>query len=333
MKKVIFIGMLISLLFASRVWAGMPILQITGSVKHDLILSVNDLYQFQSVQVRLNEVTREGEFKGVFLYRGVPLQTLLEVAQIQKKNSDFNKPVDLAIVITNKSGQKVLLSWGEIFYHNPAAIIIAYTAMPIMPHKKCQDCHRPSFYQPYLKPLKRHIGFPRLVIANDFYTDRCLEEITKIEVVDLKPKIETKRTNKLFSSQFTVVVNKKEVLKISDLSNFAHKTYKIKVVGEGKGYHGVKTFSGVPLVDILKKAGMKEGLNAAILISAPDGYRSFISAGELFLTTSGQKIIIADKCNGHPLQKDGKFILVLPDDLFADRWVKAVAKIEVIEVN
>jgi len=333
MKRIIFIGLSISLLLVSTLWAGVTEIQVTGSVKRDLILNLSDLYQFQSVQVRLNEVTRKGEFKGVFLYRGIPLRTLLEVAQIQKKNSDFNKPVDLAIMITNKSGQKILLSWGEVFYHNPAEIIVAYTAIPIMPHKKCQNCHNPSFYQPRLKPLKRHIGFPRLVIANDFYTDRCLEEITRIEVVDLKSKIKAKQTDKLFSPQFRVVVNKKKALKISDLSNFAHKTYKTKVVGEGKGYHGLKTFSGVPLANILKKAGVKENLNTAILISAPDGYRSLISAGELLLTTSGQKIIIADECNGHPLQKDGKFILVLPDDLFADRWVKAVAEIELIKLN
>ena len=55
--------------------------------------------------------------------------------------------------------------------------------------------------------------------------------------------------------------------------------------------------------------------------------------GELLLAPYGRNIIIADRADDKPLEKNGKFIAVLPDDLSADRWVKAVEKIEVIKLK
>ncbi len=40
--------------------------------------------------------------------------------------------------------------------------------------------------------------------------------------------------------------------------------------------------------------------------------------------------MIADSADNQPLKKEGKFCLVLPNDLSADRWVKSVDRIEVI---
>ena len=39
-----------------------------------------------------------------------------------------------------------------------------------------------------MEPLGRAVGLPKLVIADDLYTDRCLEEITAIQVIDLHPR-------------------------------------------------------------------------------------------------------------------------------------------------
>jgi hypothetical protein len=59
-----------------------------------------------------------------------------------------------------------------------------------MPHKSCQSCHTPDLYQPWLDQLNRKIGFPKLIVANDFYTDRSLEGVVSIEIIDLHPKVE-----------------------------------------------------------------------------------------------------------------------------------------------
>jgi len=42
---------------------------------------------------------------------------------------------------------------------------------------------------------------------------------------------------------------------------------------------------------------------------------------------------MADKLNGKPLKDGGKFTLLPPDDLAADRDVKAVNRIELIAVK
>jgi precorrin-4 methylase/DMSO/TMAO reductase YedYZ molybdopterin-dependent catalytic subunit len=328
---------LISLLIVSfpvKGWtASIPSIGITGVVRQPLNLSMDDLRKFESVSVRLNEVTVDKSFHGVFLYRGVPLKTILELATVQKEETDFIKPIDLAIKVRNREGKQTVLSWGEVFYRNPSDVVIAFSATPIMPHRDCTKCHKPEVYEPWFNQLKRQVGFPKLVVANDFYTDRCIEDITNIEVVDLHPKMDTKKLPSLFSQEFTLSGAVKVELHIADLSSHPHIEILAKQTGDGKGYHGLKHFRGVPLAEILKKANIKPDINTVLLISAPDGYRSLVSYSELFLSPFGQDIIVADMVDDKPIKENGKFMVVMPHDLSADRWVKAVDKIEAISLE
>jgi len=86
---------------------------IGGVVRLPLNLSTEDLARFESATVRLNELTRDNQFRGVFTYRGVPLRTLLELAFVQKEESSFGKSLDLAVVIRNREGKRTVLSWGR----------------------------------------------------------------------------------------------------------------------------------------------------------------------------------------------------------------------------
>ena len=52
----------------------------------------------------------------------------------------------------------------------------------------------PEVYQSRLDVLSRKVGYPKLVVANDFYTDRSLEDVTNIEVVDLHLKMAIRKT-------------------------------------------------------------------------------------------------------------------------------------------
>ena len=106
----------------------------------------------------------------------------------------------------DKNGKTVVVSWGEVFYKNPSDLLIAISATPVRPHhaKGCGERHRFEVYQRALNQLDRKIGFPKLVVSNDFYTDRCLEDVVSIEVVDLKKPYEGKQGQKLFSPKFTV---------------------------------------------------------------------------------------------------------------------------------
>ena len=62
-------------------------ISVTGVVKQPLNLTMDDLRRFESVSVRLNEVTTDMSYHGAFSYHGVPLRTILELATVQKRRS------------------------------------------------------------------------------------------------------------------------------------------------------------------------------------------------------------------------------------------------------
>lgn len=322
------------LLLVAPAWADTSAtLTISGAVEAPLNLSIKDLALYQSIEVQLNEVFEDGTYRGAFFYRGVPLKALLETSVVRKGDTDFNKKVDLAIVVKNKAGEQVVLSWGEVFYRNPGRIIVGLSSRPIMPHKDCTVCHTPDVYKPRLDQLSRTIGFPKLVMGGDEYADRSLEEIISIEVVDLKPVVPSKKMEKLFSPQFVITGAVKNPVTVTELPDHPRRSLKTRHLGEGRGFHGVDRVEGVQFRTVLNQAGLTRDLNTVFLISAPDGYRSLMSYGEVFLDVAGERMIIADKRNGEPLDKDGKFMFVPPDDLMADRDIKAVEKIQVISLG
>jgi len=315
-------------------WAGdASSLSITGLVRQPINLSMDDLRGYQSIEVQLNEIFEDSSYTGAFLYRGVPLKALLETAFIQKEETDFLKRVDLAVLVRNKQGKQVVLSWGEIFYKNPGRIILGLSARPILPHKDCAKCHKPEVYQPRMAPFFRQIGFPKLVVASDEFADRSLEDIVSIRVLDLNPDLPSKKLEKLYSPEFAVSGAVKTPLTITDLSAYPREQVRARHLGEGKGYHGIDLVEGAPFRSILNKAGIQPDLRTAFLLSAPDGYRSLMSYGEVFLDPEGERMLVADKMNGRPIEQGGKFFFVPPDDLMADRDVKALEKIEVISLQ
>jgi DMSO/TMAO reductase YedYZ molybdopterin-dependent catalytic subunit len=312
---------------------------ITGVVRQPLNLTMSDLAKFGTVRVRLNEVASDQSYHGAFYLQGVPLATLLDLATIQKEESEYSKPTDLAVVVRNREGRQVVLSWGEVFYRNPAEVVVAVSGSPVIPHRKCGDCHTPDEYSRWWNPLQRAVAYPKLVVAHDFYGDRCLEDIVNIEVVDLHWKGEGEgrpkdgKKSELFSPGFTVGGLVKKTLEVSDLSRYSRMQIPAVTIGDGRGFHGVRPFGGVPFIELLKEAGMEPDVNTVVIVSAPDGYRSLLSCGELFLSLSGKNIIMADRVGGEPLKKDGRFSLILPEDLAADRWVKAVSRVEVVSLK
>jgi hypothetical protein len=299
-------------------------------------MSLDDLRTYQPVELRCDEILQDGSFHGVFFYRGVPLKNLLQTAAISKKEDTFKKHIDLGVLIENKDKDQVVLSWGEIFYSNPSQIVIAYDASPLSVHEKCQKCHKPAFYKPILKEYHRPISFPKLIIADDTYTDRCLEEITTIRVFDVHEHLPPKTLSKsetLYSPQFEITGKVHNELQIKDVSQYISQKEKtiLHQVGD-RGYHGTKTFSGFSFKDLLNKAQIPPSLSMAILISAPDGYRSLLSYGEIFLSPRGDRMLLADTLNGQDINPGGEYMFLIPDDFMADRWVKAVSQIQVISI-
>ena len=334
-KKTLVLLACVFVLFPFCVDAGEapPSLTVKGLVKKPLKLNVQEINRFPSIRVQLNEIRTDGGFQGIFTYRGVPLRNILEKAEIQKQRKHFYKGIDLALVVRNKEGKQVTLSWGEVFYRNPATIVVATSAKPIMPHGDCKSCHDPEFSKRWLAPLHRKVGFPKLVVNSDTWSDRSLDHITEIEVVDLRPELPTQKLKDLNSPEFEISGPGVASIALRDLSSFPKSRKRLSMVGEGRGYHGTYDVSGASLKAVIERYVTKSDLNGAFVVSAPDGYRSLLSYGEIFLSPAGERVMIADSMKGEPIKENGKFIMMPIDDLMADRWVKAVSKIEWISLS
>jgi precorrin-4 methylase len=333
MRKLIIIIMGI-LLLAAPSFAGekdSPPLRVTGLVKQPLRLSMQDLSRLPQIQIRHNGITKKGSFHGVFWLQGVPLRDILELAQLGKESGGFPKSVDLALKVRTTDGKQVVLSWGEAFHQNPGEAVLAVSAQPVMPKKSCKKCHTPEEYEPWMKQLSRKVGLPKLTLTRDQFADRSLEKVASIEVVGLEPGSWGPKQDKLYSSKVVISADGKESI-IKNLPAKNRLTLIADQVGEGKGYHGRMEYSGVPLRDLLERQGHKGDVNTVYLISAPDGYRSLASWGEIFLGPLGKRIILADKINGRGIKNTGKFHLVFPEDKWADRWVKAPATIKAVSL-
>jgi hypothetical protein len=309
-------------------------LTVSGAVTNAFSLECRQLALFNTIKVQSNEITSNKEYNGAFVYSGVSLQTLLDAAKIEKKDTDFNKGVDLAVLVKNADGKQIALSWGEIYYKNPQHVMIAISAEPIFPRKGIDHFEDPAAYHAMIGTLNRKIDFPKLVVTGDFHSDRCMEKITDIIVHDLRPRVPGEKSPHPYSEKFSVTGDESDSRTYEKLPELSPRVgFSFHVLGEGRGFHGTHTFSGIPLREIIQVASPSPGLNSVFLVSAPDAYRALVSYGELFLSTYGERIILADQSDGAPIKKDGKFILVLPDDLMADRMVKAVCKIEAINLG
>ena len=87
---------------------------------------------------------------------------------------------------------------------------------------------------------------------------------------------------------------------------------------------------GAFLAEALASAKVPSGSDVGYVIVSTDGYRATISSAELFSTVQPPPILIADRCNGRPLEKDGAFKVIVANDNIAERWVKSAAMVEVV---
>ena len=101
------------------------------------------------------------------------------------------------------------------------------------------------------------------------------------------------------------------------------------------------TYEGVPLQEILKKAGIPFGrqmrgkaLAGYVLAEAKDGYAVAFSLGELDPDLGGTRVIVANKRDGKPLfEYQGPVRLVIPADKEGARSVRMLEKLEVVKLR
>jgi DMSO/TMAO reductase YedYZ molybdopterin-dependent catalytic subunit len=124
-------------------------------------------------------------------------------------------------------------------------------------------------------------------------------------------------------------------LSLTDLGGLTRQILKVTNEHEGKQ----ETYEGVPLAEILKRAGVPQGsdlrgpaLGTYVRAEAEDGYSVVFSLSALDSSIQDSGILVADTLNGEPIpDKLGPLRLIVPHDKRPARWVRMLRTITVVK--
>lgn len=125
-------------------------------------------------------------------------------------------------------------------------------------------------------------------------------------------------------------------LTLADLKQMPRKSLKVTNPHEGKE----ATYDGVPLIEILEKAGVPLGsemhgpaMTTYVEADAKDGYRVLFSLPELDPDFEDSDVLLADTMNGAPLPEgSGPLRLVVPHEKRPARWIRMLTELRVVRV-
>ena len=294
-------------------------IQVSGEIVNPGTIDISKL-PLHSVIIKEALPTESGtKFIGSYRYDGVSLYDILNEYVLAKKNAkEFRPIIDLYIEVENDKGDKVVISWGELYYPvHLHEIIIAIKVMHIVPSKTKE-------YWPLPNEAK-------LIIASDLLTCRNISNPTKITVKSLdKNFVVDQGIDPMWSNQFKIIENGKEKDICTKLPDKLPKlTYPTIFYGRGKGIHGVTPFVGFELKSFLNKylkineKNLKSGM---ITIAGIDGYRAAFTLSEIINRNDHSELLIIER---NKLEGDGKFSIFPACDFFSDRAIKAISEIHI----
>jgi len=239
-------------------------------------------------------------FVGAYRYDGYSLFDVLNHFKIRKKNEqEFAPVVDLFVEVSNDKGDKVVFSWGEIFYANDLhKILIASSVMRIVPTKS-KD----------LWPLP---AASKIVAADDLLTERNILNPSRLTVRSLDASLPG-----VPASALTIP------------PGIRPQTYHTVFYGRGRGIHSTTPFTGYFLKDVLLPDYplTRDRIRRALFtVAAQDGYRVAMTYSEVFNRNDQQEFLLIDN---RAAEDGGRFRIFPACDFFSDRSIKAVSKISV----
>jgi len=305
---------------------GVPTLEIAGEVANPGKVDLSKLL-LRSEIVKEAFIDKLGDtvFQGAYRYDGYSLYDILNNITLKKKNeAQFKSIIDLYVEIENVTGEKVVLSWGEIYYPvNRHKIFIATKVARIVPSKTNE-----------LWPLPTG---NKLVVATDLFTERNIYNPVKITVKSYacsivaakEMNIEMKDT---YSKEMVIYKNGISVDTISKYpAQLGELDYSTVFYGRGRGIHGITTFTGVPITKLLgnfidfNKANIQKSI---IVIVGKDGYRGVFTYSEVFNRNDFAEVLLINRADD---KADGAFSVFAAGDYFSDRAIKSISEIRILE--
>lgn len=274
------------------------------------------------VKETLLDSTGGDRFVGAYRYDGYSLFDILDKSILKKANSsEFRPIIDLYVEIENGNGEKVIFSWGEIYYpNNLHKILIASAVSRIVPSKTKE-----------LWPLPVE---SRIVAGSDLITERNISSPVKITVRSSSHSFAVQQgLSPMYSNGIDVFRSSKKVDRIESVSEKVNTvTFNTIFYGRGKGIHSTTPFTGIMLKDLLIKSYPvdRENLKSGLLcITGKDGYRSVVSYSELFNRNDQQEFLLIKTKKE---EDGGLFRIFAAADFFSDRAIKSVSEIH-LDIN
>lgn len=290
---------------------------IKGEIENPGIVDFSKL-PLRSIIVKETLLSNDGDkFVGAYRYSGYALYDILNLVKLNKKNKEeFNPIIDLYVQIENDKGEKVNLSWGEIYYPNQLQNIIIATKVSRIVPSKTKD----------LWPLPDK---SILVVASDLITERNISNPIKITVLSYPKSFKTiKGLKPLYSPKIDFYNENVHIAAITEYpEELQIEKYNTIFYGRGRGIHSTQPFTGVLLKDVMEKyvqvtqKNLREGI---FLVVAKDGYRGVFSFGELMNRNDQSEILLVCRPD---VTDNGIFRLFPACDFFSDRAIKGVSEI------
>lgn len=332
---------------------------LTGSVKKAGAVDAARLAALPRHSI-LAKVAGAARYRGTFATEGVALKELLESAEVAKATSDnFDRPLDLAVVVTGRDGKKALFSWGELFLLGDAgAALLVERMRPLVPHHHdaiddarfapgawlgvearekldvsgCAGCHDGG--------KLGKIDVPRgicLVPTRDATARRFVEDVVSIEVrqagFPAPPRKRDLPDPWVEAPALVLPDGSSTPLTAAALEGVPRAGGADDGIGLGRGFHGHRAFEGASFAALLRgrlPAGADPGL-LFVVVTASDGYRSLYSGGEVLLSRFPENVLLVDKEGGKPLlRKSGRLESYARADFFVDRSVRNLAEVRVL---
>ncbi|MBK9089578.1 MAG: hypothetical protein IPL90_11210 [Holophagales bacterium] len=357
-----------ALLFAALVTLGSPArgaeaqagIALTGSVKKSQDVDATVLATLPRQRLHVKVSGPNGAYRATVEADGVSLKDLIEKAEVGKSMDDnFDRPLDLAVVVTGRDGKKALFSWGELFLAGDSgAAVLADRLRPFVPHHHEPVAEPAIASGAWLGPGERasldvsscagchdggkvpKVDVPRgicLVPTRDATGRRFVEDVVSIEVRQAgfpAPPQKKGLADPWVEAPRLVLPNGKSTpLSVKATKGLRRVEGEDDGIGLGRGFRGHSRFSGPSLAALLKSslpAGTDPGL-LFVVVTASDGYRSLYSGGEILLSRLPENIVLVDTEDGKPLfRKSGRLKSVARGDFFVDRAVRSVSEIRCV---
>jgi hypothetical protein len=259
------------------------------------------------------------KFVGAYRYDGYSLFDILNKSILKKANSaEFNPIIDLYVEIENSGGEKVVFSWGEIYYpYDLHKIIIASSVSRIVPSKT--------------KDLWTLPVSSKIVAGSDLVTERNISDPVKITVKSIRKSFPVvKGMSPMYAKDFRLFDGEKQLVQLAPEIEKDKTTFNTIFYGRGKGIHSTSPFTGLLLKDVIGKFYPLSRINiqqGIFCLVGKDGYRCAVSYSELFNRNDQKEFLLI---RTKPDEDGGLFRIFSAADFFSDRAIKSVSEIHLI---